>query len=326
MGATRVENGFSRREWLGLAAAGGAGVLAGGERSEAAGRTRAEPFGYCLNTATIRAQNLPLLRVAELAVKSGYHALEPWIHDLDNHVKAGGSLDELGRQIRDLGLSIESAIGFFEWTVDDDARRKKGFDEAKRSMELVRAVGGKRLAAPPVGATDRPVKDPRALCDRYRELLELGDTLGVVPQAELWGFSKTLGRLGEAADVAIGADHPKACILPDVFHLYKGGSKFEGLRLLGPEAFHVFHMNDYPASPSRERANDGDRIFPGDGTAPFMKIFAALRAIGYRGMLSIELFNRDYYRQDAETVLKTGLGKLRTLVKKSLPEGTARAS
>jgi sugar phosphate isomerase/epimerase len=221
-------------------------------------------------------------------------------------------------------LSVESAIGFFEWAVDDEGRRKKAFDQAKRDMETVRAVGGLRLAAPPVGATDRPVSDPRALCDRYRALLELGDEFGVVPQAEVWGFSKTLGRLGEAADVAIGADHPKACVLPDVFHLYKGGSRFEGIRLLNGQALHVFHMNDYPANPPREKATDADRIYPGDGQAPFDRIFHVLRAIGYRGVLSIELFNRTYYRLDAEVVLRTGLDKLRSLVRKSHTEEPAR--
>lgn len=316
-----MEHGYSRREWLGLAAVGaGAGVLStGAARSEAqGGRPADEPFGYCINTATIRGQNLPLVREAELASKVGYHAIEPWVRELEDYAKAGNSLEKLGRTFRDLKLSVESAIGFFEWAVDDDSRRRKGLDEAKRSMELVKAVGGLRLAAPPVGATDKPVKDPRALSDRYRVLLELGEQFGVVPQAELWGFSKTMGRLGEAADVAIGADHPQACILPDVFHLYKGGSKFQGIRLLSGQAFHVFHMNDYPADPPRDRANDSDRVFPGDGKAPFLTLFRDLNAIGYRGVLSIETFNRTYYSQDAETVLKTGLEKLRTLVKRAL--------
>jgi 2-keto-myo-inositol isomerase len=322
MRASRVNNEFSRREWLGLAAAAGAGVgvFAGDATAFAAAervRSQEEPFGYCLNTATIRGQNLSLDREAELAAKVGYDALEPWIRELEGHAKSGRSLEELGRQFRDLGLTVESAIGFFEWAVDDDARRKKGLDEARRNLELVRAVGGKRLAAPPVGATDRPVAEPRALADRYRALLELGDEFGVVPQAEIWGFSKTLGQLGEGAAVAISADHLKACILPDVFHMYKGGSRFSGVRLLSKDAFHVFHMNDYPATPSREKANDGDRIFPGDGQAPFAQLFRDLRAIGYRGMLSIEVFNRTYYAQDAETVLRTGLAKLRTLVKAS---------
>src|SRR5262249_30049064 len=155
-----------------------------------------------------------------------------WIRELDAYVKAGGSLPDLGKRLRDLGLSVPSAIGFFDWAVDDDERRKKGFDEARRNMDLVRQIGGTRLAAPPSGATDRSDLDLRKIAARYRQLLELGDTMGVVPQVEVWGFSRTLGRIGEAVYVAIEAAHPKACVLADVYHLYKGGSSLEGLKLL----------------------------------------------------------------------------------------------
>src|SRR5262249_12805623 len=141
--------------------------------------------------------------------------------------------------------------GFFEWVVDDEARRKKAFDEARRNMEMLQQLGGKRLAAPPVGATDTTGLDLLRVAERYRALLELGDTGGRVPEAEVWGFSKTLTRLGEAALVAIESGHPKACILPDVYHLYKGGSNIAGLRLLSGNAMHVFHLNDYPANPPR---------------------------------------------------------------------------
>ena len=144
---------------------------------------------------------------------------------------------------------MESAIGFFEWIVDDPARRKKGLEAARRSMDLVRQIGGKRLAAPPVGATDHAMPDLIRVAERYRALLELGDQLGVVPEVEVWGPSRTLGRLGEAALVAIEADHPSACILPDVYHLHRGGSALSGVKLLSPRAIHVFHFNDYPAQP-----------------------------------------------------------------------------
>ena len=80
-------------------------------------------------------------------------------------------------------------------------------------MELVRRIGGKRLAAPPAGATDQPMTNLSQIAERYRALLELGDQIGVVPQVEVWGSSRTLSRLGEASCVAIEAGHPKACIL-----------------------------------------------------------------------------------------------------------------
>jgi sugar phosphate isomerase/epimerase len=325
-----MENGLTRRGWLALApaAAWAAGLSQAEARAQGQGagpaRPTDEPFGYCLNTSTVRGQKLTLAREAELAAKAGYHALEPWVSELDAHVKAGGSLDALGRQIRDLGLSVESAIGFFEWAVDDDARRRKALDQAKREMEMVRQVGGRRLAAPPVGATDRSDIDPKRLAERYRALLELGETVGVVPQAEVWGFSKTLGTLAEAAHVAIAADHPSACVLADVYHLYKGGSGFHGVKLLSPNALHVLHMNDYPSSPLREKITDADRVYPGDGVAPLAELFRDLRSVGFRGFLSIELFNRAYWQQDAATVLKTALDKLRAVVKRGLADPAGR--
>jgi sugar phosphate isomerase/epimerase len=200
--------------------------------------------------------------------------------------------------------------------VEDDARRRKGLEEAKRCMGLAQQVGSARLAAPPAGATDQAL-DLRKAAERYRALLELGDQMGVVPQCEIWGFSKTLTRLGEGAFVAIESGHPKACVLADVFHLYKGGSGFTGLKLLGPAALQVFHMNDYPDRPPRASITDAYRVYPGDGVAPLKEVLRELRALGFRGVLSLELFNRDYWRQDALAIARTGLEKMRALARAS---------
>ena len=142
--------------------------------------------------------------------------------------------------------------------------------------------------------------------------------VGVVPQVEVWGFSKTLGTLGEAAMTAMSADHSKACILADVYHMHKGNSGFRGLKLLGKDSMKVLHINDYPANPTRETITDADRVYPGDGVAPLGRIFRDLDAIGFRGYLSIELFNRAYWKLDAATVLETALGKLRASVRAAL--------
>ena len=133
----------------------------------------------------------------------------------------------------------------------------------------------------------------------------------------MWGFSTTLGRLGEAAQVAIDSGHSQACILADVYHLYKGGSSFEGLRLLNGAAMHCFHMNDYPAAPPRESIRDADRVYPGDGVAPLTQILRDLMATGFRGTLSLELFNPTYWKQDPLTVARTGLAKMRAAVAKA---------
>jgi len=317
-----VESTWTRRQWLaGVPAALGTGLttpLVSAQHPSTPNGARDEPFGYCLNTSTLQGQKLDLVQLVEIAAQAGYQAIEPWVRELEGYVKNGGNLKVLGQRIRDRGLSVPSAIAFFEWIVDDEERRKKGLEEARRNMDLVQQIGGLRIAAPPTGATSQTDLNLLSAAERYRALLDIGEKIGVLPQVELWGFSRTLSRLGEATLVAMESGHPQACVLADIYHLYKGGSAIEGLRLMSGTAMHVMHCNDYPAQPPRAAISDAQRIYPGDGIAPIKTIFRTLRQIGFRGMLSLELFNRDYWKQDALTVARTGLDKMRNVVRNSL--------
>ena len=310
---------ISRRELLiaggGVATAGILGTKTAANASESKGTGT---FRYCLNMSTIRGQKLGFIREIEIAAQAGYDGIEPWIRTIEGYVKQGGSLKDAAKRIQEHGLKVESAIGFAKWIVDDDADRNKGLEQAKRDMDLVRQIGGTRIAAPPAGATRQSGMDLFKAAQRYRELLELGDHMGVVPQVEVWGFSKTLSRLGETVFVAVESGHRKACILPDVYHIYKGGSDFEGLKLLSGQSIHVFHVNDYPDDPPRKTISDANRVYPGDGVAPLKRIFEMLSENGFRGALSLELFNRDYWKQDALAVAKTGLEKTKQAVEKAL--------
>jgi 2-keto-myo-inositol isomerase len=308
---------LSRREWLTHVPAAAAVTGALATRAPAEDKAPADPFVYCLNTSTISRQKKSLAEEIDIAAKAGYGAIEPWVRELEAHVNQGGKLKDIAKRARDAGVVVADAIAFFEWVVDDDDRRKKGLEEAKRSMDLAQQIGSLRIAAPPAGATRQTGLDLRKAAERYRALLEIGDKIGVVPQVEVWGFSTTLGRLSEAAYVAAEANHPKACILADVFHLYKGGSGYESLKLFSPAALQVIHVNDYPAEPPRAVIADGSRVYPGDGVAPLKQILRDLRAQGGRPVLSLELFNETYWKQDALEVARTGLEKLRAVVKAS---------
>jgi 2-keto-myo-inositol isomerase len=320
-----MNDSLSRRQWLGgmsatMVSSVATASVATGQQPQPQpqqGRPAADPFTYCLNTATIRGQGLSIAEEVALAAKAGYGAIEPWINELERHVEYGGNLRDLGTRISDSGLRVASAIGFAEWIVEDEGQRKKGLERARRDMELVRQIGGSYIAAPPAGATKVEIALLRA-AERYRALLEIGTKIGVIPELELWGSSRTLSRLGETALVAIESGHPRACILADVFHLYKGGSDFGGLRLLSSAALPTLHFNDYPAKPPRTEITDAQRVYPGDGVAPLARVLRDLRESGCRCALSLELFNRDYWKQDALTVLRTGLERMRAAVRPSL--------
>lgn len=49
---------------------------------------------------------------------------------------------------------------------------------------------------------------------------------------ELWGAGPVC-RLADAVAIAIGTSHPKASLLLDFYHLFRGGNSFDGLRLVG---------------------------------------------------------------------------------------------
>lgn len=127
---------------------------------------------------------------------------------------------------------------------------------------------------------------------------------------------KTLTRMSDIAFVLVEAAHPDACGLLNIFHIFKGGSDFAGVRVFNGATLHVLHMNDYAASVTREKGTDADRVYPGDGSAPLVKLLGDLQSIGYQGMLSLELFNRDYWKQDALTVARTGREKMQALVER----------
>lgn len=81
---------------------------------------------------------------------------------------------------------------------------------------------------------------------------------------------------------------------------------------------HVLHTNDYPAEPPRETINDSSRLYPGDGIAPLTQILRDLRDIGFNGFLSLELFNRDYWKRSPVKVAREGIEKMREVVRKAM--------
>ena len=269
---------------------------------------------YCLNMSTIHGETIDVQEQIRIAAKAGYTGIELWLRDIQRFLDAGGKLEALKKQIQDAGLTVESAIAFGQWLVDDDAVREKGIADCGRDMEIIRELGGRFIAAPPTGMTKAPLMDLDRAGERYRALLEVGKARECVPQIEVWGHSTNCFSLKQVLYICAAAAHPDACILPDVYHLYKGGSDFNDVAMLAGKRVHAFHMNDYPVTPPRSEIKDEHRVYPGDGVAPLSKILRTMLENGFAGALSLELFNREYWAQDPNEVAKTGLAKMKAAV------------
>ena len=316
---------LSRREILAgaaaaLAAAGAPAVASARQAPRpAAARTRPanEPFGYCLNTSTIRGNNLDFPAVVTAASKAGFQALEPWITEIDRYTSSGGTLKDLGKRIADAGLTVENAIAFNAFLDDDETRRAASMEKLKVDMDKVAQIGGKRIAVPPGNNRAAAVSLDNA-ARYYREALEMGEKLGVQPLLELWGTHPVLGPLSHGIYVTVAAGRADASLLLDVFHLYKSGTPFTALKQINGASLHVMHLNDYPQATDSSTLNDGNRIYPGDGVAPLQQIFRDLRDSGFRGYFSLELFNKEYWTKSADENLKTAIEKIRAVVRSAL--------
>ncbi|MCH6198034.1 sugar phosphate isomerase/epimerase [Aquiflexum sp. LQ15W] len=289
------------------------GLFASAGVLEAVSKNKKESqFSYCLNTSTIMGQKPGLIGYLDIASKAGYDGVELWIRDIQEYLADGNSVTGLRKYISDSGLKFENTIGFAPWMVDDEEKRKAGMVQMEQEMELLASLGCVRVAAPAAGVT-APL-DLFKAGERYKALLDLGRKTGVMPQLEFWGAFPFFHHLGQVLMVAAVANDPDTRILPDVYHLFRGGSGYDGLKMLNGAAIEIFHMNDFVASIPREDQADKDRVYPGDGAAPMKEILTDLKNMGGNKILSLELFNQDYWKQDALTVAKTGLEKMRKLV------------
>ena len=271
-------------------------------------------FRFCLNTSTISGQKPGLQKYIEIAAKAGYDSVELWVQDVKVFKEEGKSLKSLKKFLDDSHLTVDDAIGFAPWMVEDEIQRKAGFEQMRLEMEMMAELGCTRIAAPAAGVKADVKLDLIKVGERYKQLLDLGRQTGVMPQLEFWGSSPVFYSLGQALMAAAAANDPDVHILPDVYHLFRGGSGFEGLKMVNGKIIDVIHFNDFPSSIPREEQKDKDRLYPGDGIAPLKQIITDLANMGGTKVLSLELFNLEYWKNDPLTVAKTGLDKMRKIV------------
>jgi 2-keto-myo-inositol isomerase len=312
-------SGIARREFLtvGAATALALGQTEAQERSSAPKRYQngQSPWPICLDTATIRPASLK--DKVSIAAEAGYDAIEPWDNELARYEAEGGDLKALGAEIRDRGLFVPSMIGLWDAIPATEEAWKASLEASRNRMRMASAVGAQHVQVIPGPAREN--FDHKWGADRYRELLEIGlNDYNLNPAMVFVKFLPGSRRLGLASAIAIDADHPKAKIIPDVFHMYIGDSGFNGLKHIRGDFIAIFQFNDAPASPPKAELEDRHRVYPGDGILPLEQCLKDLASIGYTGCVSLELYNPAYWEQDHLEVAKTGLRKTLEVIGRAL--------
>lgn len=306
---------MKRRNFIGLGTA--AGIAAGsaslfsfkqkdtGQKKEKRFQKGASPWPICLDTATIRPASL--INKVKIAAKAGFDAIEPWDGELSEYEKNGGNLKDLGKQIRDLGLFVPSVIGLWNALPPTKALFDASLKDTRRRMRMASDIGAQHIQTIPNTVGEN--FDRKWVTDRYRDIIEIGLKEYNIKPALVFVKFFPLKTLGQAAGIALDTNHPAAMIIPDVYHMYISEGGFEGLKLMKGNAFAIFQFNDAPPAPALAELEDKHRVYPGDGILPLPSILKDLKETGFKGCVSLEMYNPQYWKEDLQTVAETGLRK-----------------
>lgn len=271
------------------------------------------PWPVCLDTATIRPASLP--DKIKIAASAGYDAIEPWDSELEKFEAAGGDLKDSGKQIKDSGLFVPSVIGLWNALPPTKALFEESLKGTRNRMRMAAAVGAQHIQTIPNTVGDN--FDQKWVADHYKQIIDIGLNEYKLNPALVFVKYFPVKTMGQAAGIAFDANHPKAMIIPDVYHMYISEGGFEGLKLLRGDMIAIFQFNDAPASPALAQLKDEHRVYPGDGILPLTQIFKDLKATGFTGCISLEMYNPQYWKQDLLKVAETGLIKTLEVLKKA---------
>lgn len=266
-----------------------------------------------LNGATI--MRSPLSADVEIAAECGYGGLEVWAGKLEAYLRER-SLDELRAKTRALGIKPWCINSIEDITFRDDAGRRDVLAQVERMAATARAIGAPSIVVVP-GRRPEGFNRHESVSDAVDVLRAMSDAAGEIGLAfEFLGKPGcSVPLLDMAIDIVNEVDRPNVGMVIDTFHFHAGGSRLDDLRRVPIDKLFVVHLNGCEDLP-RPELTDAHRLYPGEGVIPIEQIIGALRARGYDGTFSIEIFRPEYWEQDARTVARTAKAKAAAILTK----------
>ena len=226
---------------------------------------------------------------------AGFRAMELWLAKVEHYLESGHSLTDASALLSDYGLKAAAACAQGSLMIAEGEDRKQALTAFQRRLEIMQALGCGTLIVPAEALPQplpRPTDSLYALAtQRFGEACDLAQPYGVSLALEFIKGPRLAGTPLTAQSIAVNCGRANAGVLFDTFHFYAGYGKLEDLSTLDVSRVLFVHVNDAPGAIPREALTDKDRVFLGDGCFPLNAILQALRAGGYRGHYSLELFN-----------------------------------
>ncbi|WP_272910922.1 bifunctional sugar phosphate isomerase/epimerase/4-hydroxyphenylpyruvate dioxygenase family protein [Falsiroseomonas oryziterrae] len=255
----------------------------------------------------------------EAAAAAGFDGVEIFENDL---LTFDGTPSDVRRMCEELGLAITLFQPFRDFEAMPEPQRSRNMDRAERKFDTMQALGTGLIL---VCSNVQPaaVDDPARVASDLREMAERAAARGLRVCYEALAWGRHVRRWRQAWEIVRRADHPALGLCLDSFHTLALGDDLSGLAGDVPGARIFFlQLADAPRlsmdvlSWSRHH-----RVFPGQGELPVAPFLAEVLRAGYRGPLSLEIFNDDFRAAPSRRIARDARRSLTWLQDRA---GTAR--
>jgi 4-hydroxyphenylpyruvate dioxygenase len=241
---------------------------------------------------------------------AGFEAVEIFENDFTCY---DGSAQDVARLCADLGLRICALQPFRDFEGLPDPQRRQAFRRAEKKFDLMEELGTDLLlvcsnvSPAALGGIDRAADDLRELGERAAKR-----GLRVGFEALAWG--RHVNDYRDAWEIVRRANHPAIGIVLDSFHTLAPGFPTAPITAIPADRIFLVQLADAPQldldvlSWSRHF-----RCFPGQGNLPVGDFMRAIDATGYKGPLSLEIFNDQFRAQSTKDVAIDGMRSLMLL-------------
>jgi 4-hydroxyphenylpyruvate dioxygenase len=243
----------------------------------------------------------------EAAAAIGFDGVEIFENDL---LTSEGSPTDVRYLAESLGLTITCFQPFRDFEAMPDPQRARNMDRAERKFDVMQQLGAELLLVcsnvSPVSIDD----DARAAADFF-DMAERAHKRGLRVGYEALAWGRNVNTWRHAWNIVQQANHEALGIIVDSFHTLALGDDLSGLSDVPPEKIFLAQVADAPKlsmdvlSWSRHFRN-----FPGQGQLPVASFVRDLIAAGYRGPLSLEIFNDEFRSAPARLMARDGLRSL----------------
>lgn len=243
----------------------------------------------------------------EAAAAIGFDGVEMFENDL---LTFDGSPEEVRSIANGLGLAITIFQPFRDFEAMPEPQRSRNLDRAERKFDVMQALGTDLVL---VCSNIHPAvidDDSRAAAD-LAEMAERARRRGLRVGYEALAWGRHVNRWRHAWKIVQAADNEALGLILDSFHTLAVDDNLDGVTAVPSDKLFFVQLADAPRltldalSWSRHFRN-----FPGQGELPVAGFVREALAAGYRGPLSLEIFNDEFRAAPARLIARDGLRSL----------------